>query len=343
MKKKSEKEELSGINQGTSDTKEPGMVEQAQEENVNKQKSPLWKAGGLLGVFSILACAVLLFTSIRINDNRYARYQDRIKTLQDLNADMRNEISEADARLKELDQDYASQVGSLKKEVDSAKENILTEVFGNQAVQRGLNFTFYGDVEKLYHVFGEGWQDRAATGVKQIYGAGSSLTVDTELYTTGGNLGCSGYIDNDMKQRIGIIYYKGLDKFIFFRYEGEEKNFNDAAVQNAEVQQTQTVAPTPVPENTPQAQAAQQTVYDPETLAINNIPGELTQILDPNALRDRLYSYLYNRGVTSAASCQISDCEIFDTYADFTVVLQDGTEIPVEYIKVNNSYSFDEE
>ena len=45
MKKKSEKEELSGINQGTSDTKEPGMVEQAQEENVNKQKSPLWKAG----------------------------------------------------------------------------------------------------------------------------------------------------------------------------------------------------------------------------------------------------------------------------------------------------------
>ncbi len=57
------------------------------------------------------------------------------------------------------------------------------------------------------------------------------------------------------------------------------------------------MTPTPVPENTSQAQAAQQTVYDPETLAINNIPGELTQILDPNALRDRLYSYLYNRGL----------------------------------------------
>lgn len=46
MKKKSEKEELSGINQGTSDTEEPDMVKQAQEENVNKQKSPLWNAGG---------------------------------------------------------------------------------------------------------------------------------------------------------------------------------------------------------------------------------------------------------------------------------------------------------
>lgn len=309
----------------------------------------IWKAFGILGICALAASLFLIRSAGETTRDSGSRYQNRIKTLQDSNAELQIQVSQLKENADKDAAELSAQVEALTIENEAVREELLSEVFGSQTVQRGLPFTFYGETEELTRAFGDGWQDRAATGCKAVLearGGGNSLTMDKELFLQGNACGYCGYVDSDKTRRVGILYYKELDQFLFFYFEGEEGMFPTTS-QTAPVatpttapsaaQGTSTVNPNTQqePENIPE-----QAAYDPTVLTVRSIPGKLTEMLSADALRDRLYSYLYSMGYTSLTGCTVTDCTVYDTYADFTVVLDDGSTIPVEYIAVNNSFSF---
>lgn len=106
------------------------------------------------------------------------------------------------------------------------------------------------------------------------------------------------------------------------------------------------ITPTPTEQEGNTIPTAPETVYDPSTLSVNDIPNSLLDYLgDPEKLRSKLYDYLQREGYRDVTSCTVGydyTCDTQSGIVSFVIILDNinHTTVTGEYDPRYGSYSF---